>query len=144
MKIRNGFVSNSSSSSFLVYVGRAANKKLRLGDTDQYLTYTEFYDMLNCANRGGWSGDTDYRELNWSEVLDRYDPSKAWDPEAYHRARVRAREVDMDQDDDSYDWLQVDISYHLPALLTMLRAMHKEGIVTVVYDEEERVVKNED
>lgn len=144
MKIRTGFVSNSSSSSFLVYVGKARDRKLMLGSTEYFLTYSEFYDMFNLASRNDWSSETDCRELVWSEVLEYYDPSRAWEPEAYERALVRAREIDKDQTDDSCDWLRLEISYHQPALLQMLRAMHEEGIVTVIYDEEERVIKNED
>jgi hypothetical protein len=55
----------------------------------------------------------------------------------------RAKALDTDKCDDRRDWIRLEISYHDPAVRVVLAAMHKAGIVSVVYDEEERIVENE-
>ncbi len=113
MKIRNGFVSNSSSSSFIIGVGLLKDKNAKRSDVVEYYTKTDVKQNLNYSERldrvkiESFNGDEvtleDISELAEDDIIiiaDMYgDGDQFWDEEyeEYDYDNVSEDDLDVDQ-----------------------------------------------
>lgn len=135
MKIRGGFVSNSSSSSFLIFVGDKERLwELQLGSTSLSLSLD---DLESIINRGRYYDDDS--RVSWiyaDEAREYVDHLWLEDEEKKALiAQIDRLATDIDERDNYY-FARVEYSFHDRASDRVFRAMVDEGIIDKLFETE--------
>jgi len=123
MKNRNGFVSNSSSSSFVIAIKKDGETCPRCGRSDP--------DILDAINqREKYSDETCVDGMGIDAVLEYADELDECDcPLAAKQIR---EEVAKHEHDDKWEFAIISISYHDSPIETMLQNAEKAGTIKIL------------
>jgi hypothetical protein len=132
MKIRNGFVSNSSSSSFILIVKKSEHCSVCGRSDPNFIDLIEksasFGDRHNrVVSRSMGRGIDDLSKVDWY----------CFDDEALRYFRERLEKDKAQIESDEWEVAEVTISYHDEKLQLELCKCVKNGTVIIVLDEDE-------
>ena len=134
MKIRTGFVSNSSSSSFPIFVGvKERSWKLSLGSNAN--RGLDIDDLEALLERPSWRYDEQHFSWIYASEAREYI-SHLWlddDEKAELLKRIDSLAENIDER-DSYYFARVELSYHDRVSLEVFHAMVSEGIIDKIYE----------
>jgi hypothetical protein len=119
MKTRNGFVSNSSSSSFLVALKKIAPCS-HCGRSDP-----DFFDVVTRMGNDGWVEETKLEARGVKECIDKYFEYSKED-QGPLRNKLMAMEA------DGYEVGIVDIAYHDQITDDIFQNLKNSGALTVL------------
>lgn len=134
MKRREGFVSNSSSSSFIVAIKDNSDACPHCGRRDP-----SYEDLLHLISRGtDFSGDSTeeiFRITNEDEIRDSL--SKFWYDDTDSKQVIEDQIINLLK--KQFKILGCSISYHDEALLLNLENLVSSGAAVILYDGENKI-----
>ena len=134
MKIRSGYVSNSSSSSFIVAFDE--NAKVKLGESDEF-TIDDFFEVVERSNRN-WSSDETSLVASGEENVRCHEKDR-WSYD-YDEGRKYLKELEGFFDSNrrkGVDFATVRISYHDKMALKLYNAFKQAGGIIEFNEQEE-------
>lgn len=135
MKIRTGFVSNSSSSSFLIFVGKKELQwKLQLGSTGHELSISDLESLIERSDRLCY--EAEFRWISADDAREYID--ERWLDEAEKKEllfKIDQLTTDIDER-DNYHFAKVEYSHHDSVSAAVFEAMVEEGIIDKIYEME--------
>ena len=126
MKTRNGFVSNSSSSSFVIAIRKDVNKCEHCGRSDPNLI-----DLIDTSD----SYKTEVRARGFDDVMSEMEYRTEWN---FQKEVVEKYISELDKYSDPDKWFvaEITISYHDEMFNNLLTELEERDSVVVVYKEE--------
>lgn len=125
MKMRNGFVSNSSSSSFLIAIHKPYDCCPECGKQN-----VEFLDLI--AKHDYDATDTEINGIGAEHILYKLGRAirEGWESNNYYRNKIE----EVSQYKGDRDWLVADISisYHDEKLNELFNTLVKEGKIKLI------------
>ena len=133
MKVRSGFVSNSSSSSFLIFVGDKERRwKLQLGSSSYSLDVDDLESIVDRPSY--YSDDNRFSWISAAEARDYVDHLWIEDDEKKALiAQIDRLATDIDERDNYY-FARVEYSHHDRIIGHILHAMIDECIIDKIFE----------
>ena len=140
MKIRNGFVSNSSSSSFIIAIDLTKNKPCKCcGRKD-----ISFEDIIDSVSRYDYDDKNDIYGTTYDQIIRQCVTDDEWIPkeEVINIRKDFENKLKPYKNEKKWKLLYFSLSYHSKPLHELLLNMLESGHAVMVYDSEERHRKN--
>jgi len=129
MKIRNGFISNSSSTSFVVAYKKAESAAGLCRDLD-------LHKVMEYASFQSLNDETDVHAWKKKEIIDKFMMTWLDDNYIDKNERPSIREVlsEIEEIDESeWNLLMFDLSYHDEVTSKILKIMERDGDIKVLF-----------
>ena len=128
MKIRSGYVSNSSSSSFVVQY--SLKKKLRLAKGIS-IDFRDFLDLVERCRRD-WCSDETEIDAEGRDQVEAKLQNDEWTRDRYAGVIEKLKHVDVKKN----DVVKLDIAYSDKIIKTLLDAFVAKGVAETLDEEE--------